>query len=328
MWDVQTDAKAMTFIRSYISGYIDDADIGRMERYNFRNLLNAKDIYELCDDIRELTMQAVSNVDIRRLLNNALTKVDRKFNLRKIRISRECSRQDCAIIIKEILCDFYKSCQLPKDSLEWIDVENPRACMFIFSALIEREYQNNCYLEKYWTEQYDWASLFLEESPQNIIGVKKEIDKFFNVWGVSAEEKNRLLCELKNQYHHVCKYHRPEEWLSNNSDLIQWAWTYVKNKHYNNVCPPWYEIHANSKLTKHVIISTFDLILNEKERDYLMLLMSKHGAQQKYRAKAGNDKPVQITIRKSIKDMLVKKSQIEGVPYKQLLERIISDSCS
>lgn len=328
MWSVRTDAKAMTFIRSYIAWYIKDAGIGRNEREELHDLLRAKDIYEVCERMNNLTNQAVSDTYTRRFLNNALYHANKNFSLRRIRGSRELSRQDCAIKIKEVLCDFYNTCKLHKDAFDWINIENPRLCLFVFSALIERTYQRNCYLDPYWTEQYVWTSLFLEESPQTISGIKKEINKFFDVWGISVEKKNQLLSELKSQYQHVCKYHRAEEWFSNNSDLSQWAWNYIKNNHYNNVCPPWYEIHANSKLTRYVIISSFDLILNEKERDYLMLLMSKYGAQQKYRTKVGNDKPVQVTIRKSIKDMLVKKSQIEGIPYKQLLEKIIRDSCS
>lgn len=328
MWNLQTDAEAMIFIRSCILISTNDADVTQIDGYDINNFLHAEGIHQLFNEINELTINIVLDRHVNRLLNKAVIKIDRNLDLRKYLNPRRYDIDSCAIEIKDILCNLYKENKIPKGQLEWINVENPRACMFVFSALIEPEYQQNCLIDQYLTEQYDWENLDLEKSPSNIIGMKKEIEKFFNVWGVSAENKSTLLHKLKENYYETCKYHRPEEWLSNNSDLVQWAWTYVKNKHYNDVCPLWYEIHANSKLTKHVIISTFDLILNKKERDYLMLQMSKHGAQQKYRAKAGNDKPVQVTIRKSIKDMLVKKSQIEGIPYKQLLEKIISDSCS
>ena len=170
------------------------------------------------------------------------------------------------------------------------------------------------------------------------VAVDKSTDKLrevisgFDALHCSVHIKKQLIEQLKNKWHHLKNNNDFKMWIDKNEELTDWALEYVKKRFLENRLPFWLpslneenERKRREKI-KLTLSTIYNLIEPEENKLLMMTLLSKAGAQQKYRIKHKKNKKtiINIIISNSDKDIFDKSKKNRNLNSEEMLSELIN----
>jgi hypothetical protein len=220
-----------------------------------------------------------------------------------------CGRTDMLIV--EIL-NAYKDMLVGKEHFEWVDKQNARMLIFLFSNFMTNPrdpYQRlpaPLLVNMPSIDRYDAIIFEIDTCIWPLIDKQQ-------FWGVS-----------KSLWGKVISSKVEEKWLDiKNEDQLIWAWSYLKSHHKHVLIPE----PINNSERHAAILASLDLMFQSAhpaERKLFWESMKKAWNQRKYRSSDNVKKPVYLALSNSARTKLEKLVEhYEGKPS-DVIERLIA----
>lgn len=245
--------------------------------------------------------------------------------------------------IKGGLTSFFHKNTIRDEDFDWISIDNQRLVNFVWTSLrcalfsqtkniitINYELNSDTYSSMLKTIK-PYHAMHLEQNPSNLKDKIECIKLFFDSWGVPLPAQQNLMSSIKNKWNNIKNKTDIIEWLNKNEEIVVWSWSYILDNLLNKTKPEWVDISSSDKKeiesqTRDTIITLYDLVDREIDRNFLKIQLSTNGSQQKYREKIKiNSKTLNISVSIETKEKLNKLTKIKNKSIKAVIESLIND---